>query len=142
MLVSLNAVGVRPDFYVVPRDHLAAVVWIGYRAWLAAPGRGGRRSGRRDLLPVVERLLEERSNDPEVITGAIQTFGIFGQTDEMLRATVIGCRVLGEIEQHLADRLGIAPDLIAQMPIYLAAERAAPARGFIHARTASTRETR
>lgn len=77
---------------------------------------GIRRAGRRDLLPLVAGLLEERPGDPEVITGAIQTFGIFGQTDDMLRAAAIGRRVLGEIEQRLADRFDIARAVVAGMP--------------------------
>lgn len=75
---------------------------------------GIRRAGRRDLAPLVARLLEEHRDDPDVITGAIQTFGIFGQTDDMRRAAAIGQRVLREIEQRLADRFGIERAVIAE----------------------------
>lgn len=77
---------------------------------------GIRRAGRRDLVPLVARLLEQHSDDPEVITGAIQTFGVFGQVDDTVRAAAIGRRVLGEIEQRLADRFGIARAVVAEMP--------------------------
>ena len=43
VLTSLYELGQRPDFYVVPRLHIAALVFAGYRAWLNAPGRGGRK---------------------------------------------------------------------------------------------------
>ena len=42
ILVSLKAPGEFPDFYVVPRDHIVALAYFGYRAWLARPGKNGR----------------------------------------------------------------------------------------------------
>lgn len=43
VLVALNGAGVRPDFYVLPRNHITALVYYGYRAWLDRPGRHGRK---------------------------------------------------------------------------------------------------
>ena len=54
ILVSLGDVGARPDYYVVPRDHVSALAHIGYRTWLAEPGRGGRKRNahsKRDHTP-------------------------------------------------------------------------------------------
>lgn len=42
VFVSLIGPGSRPVYYVVPRAHLSALVYVGDRLWLAAPGRGGR----------------------------------------------------------------------------------------------------
>ena len=33
----------RPDFYVLPRNHVTALVYYGHRAWLRTPGRNGRK---------------------------------------------------------------------------------------------------
>jgi hypothetical protein len=73
-----------------------------------------RRAGRRDLVHLVRRLLDEHPDDPDLICGAMQAFGIFGQTDELLRTAAIARRVLGHVETRLAARFGFAPeDLVA-----------------------------
>jgi hypothetical protein len=66
-----------------------------------------RRAGRSDLAGLVGELLDEHPNDPEVITGAIQTFGIFGRTDDMLNAAALGERVLALAAQNTRERLGV-----------------------------------
>jgi hypothetical protein len=53
-----------------------------------------RRAGRSDLLPLVRGLTDIHPTDPDVLNGAIQTFGIFGETQEMLRVTETGRRLL------------------------------------------------
>lgn len=53
-----------------------------------------RRAGRPDLLRLVRELTEAHPEDPDVLNGAIQTFGIFGETREMLRLTETGRRLL------------------------------------------------
>jgi len=46
VLVALGATERdRPRCFVIPRDHLAAAVWMGHNAWLHEPGvRPGRRN--------------------------------------------------------------------------------------------------
>jgi hypothetical protein len=60
-----------------------------------------RRAGRADLLPLVRELTETHPDDPDVLTGAIQTVGIFGQTEEMLRASHTGRRLLATRRRQL-----------------------------------------
>ena len=45
-LVALGAVDERPDFFLVPRNAVATIIYVGHRKRLAEPGRGGRE--RRD----------------------------------------------------------------------------------------------
>jgi hypothetical protein len=42
VLVALGGELDRPRFYVIPRDHVAAMVYLGHRNWLVTPGRGGK----------------------------------------------------------------------------------------------------
>lgn len=51
ILVSLRSDGERPEFYVVPRNVIAALMWVGRYRWLAAPSRSGRP--HKDARPVV-----------------------------------------------------------------------------------------
>jgi hypothetical protein len=41
--VHLGLVEERPSVWVVPRDHLAAVAWVGFHAWRYAPEHEGNR---------------------------------------------------------------------------------------------------
>jgi hypothetical protein len=41
LLVSLAEP--RPDFYVLPRNHLGALTYVNHQEWLRAPGRRGQR---------------------------------------------------------------------------------------------------
>lgn len=43
VFTDLPAPGEPPVSYVVPRDHVSAVVHVGARAWENSPGRGGRK---------------------------------------------------------------------------------------------------
>ncbi len=43
VLCSLKDPDERPDFYVIPRLQIAAFIFVGYRAWLAAPGKRGQK---------------------------------------------------------------------------------------------------
>jgi hypothetical protein len=52
VLVALNGAGVRPDFYVLPRDHITALVYYGYRAWLDRPGRNGRKHNETSMRAI------------------------------------------------------------------------------------------
>jgi hypothetical protein len=60
-----------------------------------------RRAGRADLLPLVRELTEMHPDDPDVLNGAIQTLGIFGQTEEMLRVSDAGCRLLAQRQRQM-----------------------------------------
>lgn len=42
VLASLNKAGARPDYFILPRNHMAALIYIGYRAWLAGTNPHGR----------------------------------------------------------------------------------------------------
>lgn len=42
VLVSLKGTMERPDFYVLPRNHIAAFLYVGHRNWLRSPGRSGK----------------------------------------------------------------------------------------------------
>jgi hypothetical protein len=75
-----------------------------------------RRAGRSDLADLVGELLDEHPNDPEVITGAIQTFGIFGRTDDMLNAAALGERVLALAAQNTRERLGVELNVMVGRP--------------------------
>lgn len=43
VFIEFDSPEVRPVFYVVPRNVVAAFVWIGHRAWLGGTGRGSRK---------------------------------------------------------------------------------------------------
>jgi hypothetical protein len=70
-LVGLRGIDERPDCYLLPRNHLAAHVYVAHRHWLSEPGRGGkphvdsamRSIYRTDVVPYHERweLLEHPS---------------------------------------------------------------------------------
>jgi len=42
VLVRLRGLDQRPDFYVMPRNHVSAACFVSHRNWLVKPGRGGR----------------------------------------------------------------------------------------------------
>jgi hypothetical protein len=41
VLVSLQGLDVRPAFFVIPRNHVAAALYADHHAWLARPARSG-----------------------------------------------------------------------------------------------------
>jgi len=43
-LVSLRPLGERADFYIIPRNHVSAFVFIGFWNWIAEAPEGGRRN--------------------------------------------------------------------------------------------------
>jgi hypothetical protein len=51
VLVSLHGPGQRPDFYVVPRNHIAALVYCGFRAGFTHRAAVGSRISRRRCGP-------------------------------------------------------------------------------------------
>jgi hypothetical protein len=51
----------------------------------------------------VRELTDTHPKDPDVLNGAIQAFGIFGETQEMLRLTEAGRRLLAH-RQHARHR--------------------------------------
>jgi hypothetical protein len=48
VLVALQAETERPRFYVIPRDHVAAMVFAEHQEWLATPGRGDKPHNEND----------------------------------------------------------------------------------------------
>lgn len=73
-----------------------------------------RRAGRRDLALLVSQLLDEHPDDLNVVTGAIQAFGIFGETEDMLRAATIGRQLLVEAEQRMLERFGVGREALSR----------------------------
>jgi len=54
VLVGMNGETARPDFYVVPRNHVSAHLYVGHQYWLQTPGKGGKvhqDSGMRNIYP-------------------------------------------------------------------------------------------
>jgi hypothetical protein len=41
-LVRLGKLHERATFWLIPRNHVAALLWVEHKRWLAVPGRGGR----------------------------------------------------------------------------------------------------
>lgn len=91
VLVSLTAPDTRPDFYVVPRNVVAAFSWSGHHNWLQTPARNGnahrdssiRNIRKRDLEPYRERwddLLRPPDEVPYLFTGGfwdwVETVGL------------------------------------------------------------------
>lgn len=58
VLVALRGEDERPNFYVVPRDHLAAMVYLEHREWLSHPGRGGKTRNENDQRTLREHEVE------------------------------------------------------------------------------------
>ena len=53
-LVSLRGPGERPDFYLVPRNHMSAFIFVGFRMWVAgAPSRRNPAGRARTFKPDV-----------------------------------------------------------------------------------------
>jgi len=53
-LVGMNGELARPEFYIVPRNHVSAHLFVGHRHWLRTPGKGGKvhqDSGMRNIYP-------------------------------------------------------------------------------------------
>ena len=91
VLVAMKQVDERPDFYVLPRNHVAALLWVSHRTWLAKPGRGGaqHRDNRiRNVLPSEVQSYRERWDAlleppcampyalPEWFTDRVREFGL------------------------------------------------------------------
>lgn len=54
VFVVMKGVDARPDFFVMPRDHVSALLYVGHRNWLAQPGRGGAQrkdNSMRNVFP-------------------------------------------------------------------------------------------
>lgn len=90
-LVGLRGIDDRPDFFLLPRNHVAAYVYVTHRNWLSEAGRGGRvrrdsaiRSiAREDVEPYRERWeLLERPNTrvpyglPDWVLGRAASIGL------------------------------------------------------------------
>lgn len=86
--------------------HAAAAEWPGEAIFAI------RRAGCRDLAGLVSQLLDEHHDDPNVITGAIQAFSIFGQTEDMQRAAAAGRRVLAETEERMLEQFAVGHEVL------------------------------
>jgi hypothetical protein len=54
-LVALRASDERPDFFLVPRNVVATMIYVGHRRWLAEPGRGGREHKDSSIRAIIQR---------------------------------------------------------------------------------------
>jgi hypothetical protein len=54
VLVALQEDAERPRFYVIPRDHVAAMVYAEHKEWLETPGRGGKPHNPNDQRNLTE----------------------------------------------------------------------------------------
>lgn len=77
ILVELEEPGSRPVFYVAPWNHVGAMAYLAYQAWLQNPGRGGRERkphSRRTLAPREFKEYREAwellDSDPRDVDGA------------------------------------------------------------------------
>ena len=53
VLVAMGALADRPSFYVMPRNHVAAYLWVGHRNWLAnspSPAQSRKDSSMRNVF--------------------------------------------------------------------------------------------
>ncbi len=63
ILVALHGPEARPDFYVVPRNVIAAYVHISYRSWLSVPAKNGdphKENTMRNVEEETVRYYRER----------------------------------------------------------------------------------
>lgn len=56
--VSLRALDERPVFYIVPRDHLVAHVWVAHHFWLSQPKRDGSQRKNSTMRVIKLRDLD------------------------------------------------------------------------------------
>ncbi len=52
VLVAMDGPDRRPDFYVLPRNHVSAMLWVGHQNWIATPGRSGRMHGQSTIRQI------------------------------------------------------------------------------------------
>lgn len=57
VLIALRGADVRPEFYVVPRNVLAAYIYVGHRAWLTVPAKSGKPHRPNDMRDVEQRAV-------------------------------------------------------------------------------------
>lgn len=63
ILVALRGPSTRPDFFVVPRNVVAAYVYVGHQAWLTAPAKNGKPhkpNSMRNLEQRAAKYYQER----------------------------------------------------------------------------------
>lgn len=62
VLVGMNGELARPDFYVLPRNHVSAHLYVGHQHWLRTTGRGGKPhqdNGMRNIYPAEVQAYKE-----------------------------------------------------------------------------------
>jgi hypothetical protein len=62
VLVGMNGETARPDFYIVPRNHVSAHLHVGHQHWLRTPGKGGKvhqDNGMRNIYPAEVQAYKE-----------------------------------------------------------------------------------
>jgi len=57
VLVALHGVDARPDFFVIPRNVVAAYVYVSYRSWLSAPTKKGEPHKETTMRNVEEEAV-------------------------------------------------------------------------------------
>ena len=93
VLVKLQEVGIRPRFFVLPHNHLAAASYAQHARWLATPGRNGQR----------------HNDTPRRTLVAQQFFGYEDRWDLLLKPTLEVPNLLGEDYAECVERWSVSP---------------------------------
>jgi hypothetical protein len=70
VLVALRAVTERPDFYVIPRNHVSAYLYVAHREWLRSPGRSGKPRLDNPMRNMYPAELQAYKEDWAALTSA------------------------------------------------------------------------
>jgi hypothetical protein len=57
VLVRMDDLVGRPRFWIMPRNHVAAYLWVSHRRWLGTPARGGRQRQDSSMRTIVQNDL-------------------------------------------------------------------------------------
>ncbi|MDE3130858.1 MAG: hypothetical protein KGL16_06855 [Acidobacteriota bacterium] len=107
VLVGMNGEANRPDFYVVPRNHVSAHLYVGHQKWLRTPGKDGKvhqDSGMRNIYPPEVHaykedwaaLLEPTTARPYALPDSFVTYAAeVGLPDGHPDAVLFGATTLG-----------------------------------------------
>ncbi len=58
-LVRLRSAQERPDFFLVPRNVAATLIYVAHRWWLSQPGRGGRQRNDSTMRVIEPHAVEQ-----------------------------------------------------------------------------------
>ena len=58
VLVRLHGLDQRPDFYVMPRNHVSAFLFVGHRNWLSKPGSRGQQRNDSNMRGIAQAEIQ------------------------------------------------------------------------------------